>query len=190
MTRLPFPANKMPPAAARFLAAILALAPVLLAVPAAAEVRAHFHSFNGSVLFGRYPHTFVVFEGKLDDTGERVDENYGFSAKVASPAVLAGPVEHIVMSEKAKWITRTNRHFSIALEDATYRRMKREVIAWRDAPGKYYDLDARNCIHFVGRLAELAGLRVDYPQKMLRRPKAWLNHVAALNPTLSAAPID
>jgi len=175
---------------ARFLAALLAFAAALLAAPASAEVRAHFHSFNGSVLFGRYPHAFVVFDGTLDGTGERIEENFGFSAKSAGPAVLAGPVQHIVMTEQDKWITRTNRHFSIALTDEQYQRLRREVFAWRDQPGKYYDLNTRNCIHFVGRLAELAGLRVDYPKNMLRKPKAWLNHIAALNPQLGAASVS
>jgi hypothetical protein len=174
----------------RHLAAMLALAAALLAMPAEARVQAHFHSFNGSVLFGRYPHTFVVFEGTLDDTGERIEENFGFSAKSAGPSVLAGPVEHIIMTEEEKWITRTNRHFSIALTDEQYRRLRREVFAWRDQPGKYYDLDTRNCIHFVGRLAQLAGLRVDYPENMLRRPRAWLNHITDLNPQLGAEKVD
>jgi hypothetical protein len=156
--------------------------------PAQAEVEVSFHSFSGS-FFGRCPHAFVVFEGRLDDTGAVVDENYGFSARTAGPAVLAGPVAHGVYTEKPRYIRTTNRHFTITVSDATYRRMKQEVIAWRDAPGKYYDLDTRNCIHFVGRMAELAGLRVDYPSDMLRKPKAWLNRVTQLNPQLGVRPI-
>lgn len=172
--------------------AILALLWACLAMaPAAqAQVMVHFHSFNGSVIFGRYPHTFVVFEGRLDDTGETIFENFGFSAKSASPAVLAGPVEHIIMTEKVKYITTTNRHFSLKVDDATYRRMKAEVIRWRDMPGKFYDLDRRNCIHFVGRMAELAGLNVEYPNSLMRKPKAWLNFLTGLNPALHARPID
>ena len=158
------------------------------AVPAQAEVKVSFHSFNGS-LFGRYPHTFVVFEGRLDDTGQEVNENFGFSAKTAGPNVLMGPTDHVVMSEKARYVRTTNRHFTLTVSDALYRRMKAEVIAWRDAPGKLYDLDSRNCIHFVGRLAELGGLKVDYPAAMLRKPKAWLNRVTALNPQLGARQI-
>ena len=91
------------------------------------------------------------------------------------------------MAEKPRYIRTTNRHFTITVSDATYRRMKQEVTAWRDAPGKYYDLDTRNCIHFVGRMAELAGLRVDYPRDMLRKPKQWLNRVTQLNPQLGAS---
>ena len=55
---------------------------------ALAAVQVHFHSFNGSMFAARYPHTFVVFEGTLDDTGERIYENYGFSARSATPDVL------------------------------------------------------------------------------------------------------
>lgn len=172
------------PTLARLLLFVAAL--VCWSDAALAQVRVEFHSFNGSFFGSRFPHTFVVFEGTLDATGEPVHSNYGFSAKTVSPAVLAGPVKHVVYSEKEKYVKSTNVHFTIAVSDATYRRMMQEVIAWRDAPGKYYDLDTRNCIHFVGRLAELAGLKVDYPHALLRKPKAWLNHIGDLNPQLGA----
>ena len=170
---------------ALFLAALaLAWSPTALA-----KVTMSFHSFNGSVVFGRYPHTFIVLQGTEEATGRAVNENYGFSARTAGPAVLNGPVAHVVMTEKARYITTTNRHFTVEITDAEYREIVREVARWRDAPGKYYDLDTRNCIHFVGKMAELAGLKVDYPKSMLRKPKAWLNHVAALNPQLRARPL-
>ena len=168
---------------------VLALTALFWAAAAQAEVRVTFHSFDGSVLFGRYPHTFISMEGTLED-GTPVKENYGFSAKSAGPAVLAGPVKHIVMTEKDKYVRSTNRHFTVAVDDAKYHDIRREVFRWRDAPGKYYDLDTRNCIHFVGAIAEMVGVRVDYPKNMLRRPKAWLNHVTAMNPQLGAAQID
>ena len=164
--------------------ALVAAATLGWAAPAQADVEVHFHSFSGSFL-GRYPHAFVVFEGTLEN-GQVVNENYGFSAKTAGPNVLFGPTKHIVMTEKPKYIRTTNRHFTLTVSDATYRRLKAEVIAWRDAPGKYYDLDERNCIHFVGRIAELAGVKVDYPENLLRKPKEWFNHIAQLNPKLDA----
>ena len=167
---------------------LIVAALVAWTVPAHAEVKVHFHSFSGS-FFGRYPHAFVVFEGKLDDTGEVIKENYGFSAKTAGPNVLLGPTAHIVMTEKPKYIRTTNRHFTLSVSDAMYRRMKAEVIAWRDAPGRYYDLDRRNCIHFVGRIAELGGLKIEYPEAMLRKPKEWMNYIAQLNPQLGARQI-
>ncbi|MXO86570.1 hypothetical protein GRI38_11095 [Altererythrobacter aurantiacus] len=162
----------------------------LWAQAASAEVTLSFHSFNGSVLFGRYPHTFIVMRGTLDETGEAIDENYGFTAKRATMAVLRGPVVHDIMIEEPKYIDKTNRHFSVPISDAQYRAIVAEMRAWRDAPGKYYDLDTRNCIHFVGRIAEIVGLSVEYPDDMLRRPKKWLNHVTMLNPSLGARTID
>lgn len=152
---------------------------------ALAQVSVAFHSFNGSFFGSRFPHTFVAFSGTLE-TGERVHSNFGFSAKNISPAILSGPVEHVVFSEKEKYLESTNVHFRVTVSDATYRRMLQEVAAWRDAPGKYYELDTRNCIHFVGRMAELAGLKVEYPRDMLRKPKAWLNHIGELNPQVAA----
>ncbi|AKQ41893.2 hypothetical protein CP97_07420 [Aurantiacibacter atlanticus] len=165
------------------------LAVMGIAMPASAQVDAHFHSFNGSVLWGRYPHTFVVFEGRMED-GTVVNENFGFSARNTSAAITSGPAEHMILTETERTIGRTNRHFSITLTDAEYRRMKVEVIAWRDYPGPYYDLDDNNCIHFVARLAELAGLDVDVPEQYLRRPKAWLNYIARRNPQLGVEEIS
>ena len=152
-----------------------------------AAVELSFHSFNGSVLFGRYPHTFIVLQGELDETGEVVNENYGFTAKKVSPAVLNGPVFHDILIEEPKYIKKTNRHFTVTISDEQYHAIVAEVRAWRDAPGKFYDLETRNCIHFVGRMAEIIGLKVDYPQKMLRRPKKWLNYITGLNPDLGAS---
>jgi hypothetical protein len=172
----------------RFLTLLLSLLAFGWSSTALADVRMHFHSFNGSLFFGRYPHTFVVLEGALDD-GTRVDENYGFSAKRATTAVLRGPVEHMILVEEPKYLTTTNRHFTVTISDAQYRRVRAEMERWRDAPGKFYDLDTRNCIHFVGAMAQIVGLRVDYPDKLLRKPKQWLNRLAAMNPQLGAKPI-
>ena len=167
----------------RILAALIALA---TAGAAAAHVTATFHSFNGSMPFGRFPHAFVAFDGTLDGTGERVHENFGWSAKTLSPAILAGPVYGDVLVEKEKYLTKTNSHFTIVLSDAQYHKLRAEVEVFRTHPGKYYDLEKRNCIHFVGRLAELLGLKVDYPPEMLRKPREWLNHIGDMNPQLHA----
>jgi hypothetical protein len=168
----------------RLLLALAAL--VALQAPAGAHVSVTFHSYSGSFLTGRYPHAFVSFDGTLDDTGEAIHTNYGFSAVTAGPEVLAGPVKASIFTEKDRYVRNANRHFTIEVPDATYRRMVAEMIAWRDAPGKFYDLNHRNCIHFVGAIAVLAGLRVDFPHEMLRKPKAWLNHIGDLNPQLGA----
>ncbi len=173
----------------RILTLLAALVLSFWSLPASAEVTMTFHSFNGSVLFGRYPHTFVRLEGVIDSTGEAVDENYGFSAKTVSTRILSGPVEHIVMSEDDKYIRRTNRHFTVALTETQLEQVRATMRQWRDAPGEYYDLDTRNCIHFVGAMAQIVGLNVTYPGNMTRRPKKWLNHIAAQNPQLGARQI-
>lgn len=171
------------------IARLLCLLALLLPLPASAQVMLSFQSFNGSMFGGRFPHTFVVLQGTLDATGAKVDENYGYSAKSVSPAILSGPVEAIVMTEKPKYVTTTNRHFIVPISDATYWAIRAEVARWRDAPGKQYRLDEHNCIHFVGRIAELAGIRIDYPKALIRKPKAWLNHIVGLNPQLGARTI-
>jgi hypothetical protein len=92
-------------------------------------------------------------------------------------------------TEKERYLRSTNKHFTVTVSDTTYHRMMQEMAAWRDAPGKYYELDTRNCIHFVGAIAQLAGLRVDYPSSMIRHPKRWLNHVTTMNPQLGVQPL-
>ena len=95
-----------------FRRAILALfAAFFFALPQAAQaqVMLSFHSFNGSYFGGRYPHTFIVLEGSLETTGQKINENYGFSAKSIGPSVLMGPVEHGIFEEEQKYITSTNR---------------------------------------------------------------------------------
>lgn len=174
----------------RYLSILLALLTFGWASPALADVQLSFHSFNGSVLFGRYPHAFIVLEGELESSGEVINENYGFTAKTVSTRILNGPVEHDISIEEPKYIRKTNQHFTITITDAQYREVIALMRAWRDAPGKYYDLDTRNCIHFVGEIAKIIGLRVAYPEDMLRRPKKWLNHVTSLNPQLGAEAIN
>ena len=165
------------------------IATMLAPLPVAAQVLLSFQSFNGSMFGGRFPHTFVVLQGTLDATGAKVEENYGYSAKSATPAVLAGPVQAIIMTEPPKYVASTNRHFTVPISDATYWAIRSEVAKWRDAPGKQYRLDQHNCIHFVGRIAELAGIRVDFPKNLIRKPKAWLNYITGLNPQLGARAI-
>jgi hypothetical protein len=165
-------------------------ATLAFAQPAWAKVEVEFHSFNGSLFFGRYPHTFVVFRGKLDDTGQTIDENFGFTAKHVGPSILTGPVEGEIYVEQRKWIEKTNRHFTVTVDDDTYRKMRTEVDFWGNHPGKFYDLDRNNCISFVGKIAEMAGLKVDFPHDLMRKPRAWLNHIAELNPQLHAKAIN
>ena len=158
--------------------------------PACAQVRLSFHSFNGSSLFGRFPHTFIELEGTLDETGQPVHENYGYTAVSTAEALLGGDARGTIMIEKPKYLSSTNRHFTVPVSDAQYHAIESEMRAWRDAPGKAYNLSRHNCVHFVARIAELVGLRVEVPQALVKRPKAWLNLITRLNPQLGAREVD
>jgi hypothetical protein len=173
----------------RLIYAFLLVLVLLLPQAALAQVTLAFHSFNGSYLGGRYPHAFIVLDGTLEN-GRRVHENYGFSTSASALSALNGAVPGVIQVEKEKYIASTNRHFALAISDAQYHAILAEVNAWKDAPGqKRYQLDSRNCIHFVARIAGIVGLKAEVPQNMVRRPKLWLNLVTRLNPHLSAKEI-
>jgi hypothetical protein len=172
---------------ARFAILVLAL---LFPILAQAQVLLSFHSFNGSYLGGRYPHTFIVLDGTLEADGRRVHENYGYSTSSGAIGALSGNVPGIIQIERERYITSTNRHFTVPISDAQYEAILAEVNAWRDEPGqRRYSLDHHNCIHFVARIAEMVGLTAPVPQGMVRRPKLWLNYVTTLNPRLGAREI-
>lgn len=176
----------------RFLAALLCALAALLPLPAAAAVMLSFHSFNGSYFGGRYPHAFIVLDGTLDANGQRIHENYGYSTSDGALSVMMGGLHPgIIQVEKEKYIAATNTHFTIRISDATYRAIIAEVNAWRDGPGvKRYNLDARNCLHFIARIAELVGLRgTAVPTSLIRRPKLYLNLLTRENPQLGAKEI-
>lgn len=166
------------------LALLVALA---AASPASAAVTLSFYSFDGA-FGGRFPHAFVRWEGTLSD-GTPVDGNAGFTAKSISPGILLGSVEHTIWVEEPQHMTEANRHFELVIDDATYARVLAEVEAWRTLPGKAYNLNRRNCVHFVADMARLVGLTADDPGKLKKKPKAYLNHLIELNPQLGATQV-
>jgi hypothetical protein len=162
----------------------------LMPLPTAAQVTLAFHSFNGSYVVGRYPHAFIVLEGTLESNGRRVQENYGYSTSASAISALAGNVPGIIEIERDRYITSTNRHFTLQISDAQYHAIVAEMESWRDAAGqKRYSLDNRNCVHFVARIAEIAGINAPVPKNLVRRPKQWLKYVTALNPQVNALKI-
>ena len=128
------------------------------------------------------------WEGTLSD-GTPVDGNAGFTAKSISPGILLGSVEHTIWVEKPEYMSEANRHFELVIDDATYARVLAEVDAWRTLPGKAYNLNRRNCVHFVADMARLVGLTADDPGELKKKPKAYLNHLIELNPGLGATPV-
>lgn len=171
----------------RRLLAILALFAATLSSPAAAEVTLSFYSFNGA-FGGRFPHAFVRWEGTLED-GTPVEGNAGFTAKSISPAILLGSVQHTIWVEEPQYVAEANRHFEMIVDDETFARVQAEIAVWRDLPGKAYNLNRRNCVHFVAEMAQLVGLTADDPGEMKKKPKAYLNHLIELNPQLGATQV-
>ena len=58
---------------------------------------------------------------------------------------------------------------------------RHDVARWRALPQPSYDLDKRNCVHFVAELAASLGMRVELPKKLVKKPKSFLNLVAETN---------
>jgi hypothetical protein len=170
----------------RLLAAFLAMLACLFAPVADAHVVVSFYSVPGSVLTGRSVHAFFTLTGTLDGNGQPVDENYGFSAATWSPAGFFRPVPQTMLIEKPDYIRRAHYHFRTTISDAAYHRIVQEVQLWWRDPGHLWEIDRRNCVTFVGVVAQMSGLKADFPAAMMRHPRAYLDHVAALNPQLEA----
>lgn len=164
------------------------LSPLLIALflifaPTAvrAEIIATFYSHD----FGdHFPHTFVTLQGTVDATGEVVDTNYGFTAKSVSPAILFGSVTGMIETKDAKYIADSNPHFTLKLDDAQYDALVGHVEKWRTLPGKSYNLNKQNCVHFIMEAAELLGLTVNRKSKLFKKPKSFVLEMMTLNPGL------
>lgn len=155
-----------------------------LAAPAAAAVEIAFYSreLGGN----NFPHAFVTLRGTVDATGEAVDTSYGFTAKAISPAILFGSVAGEVIVEGDQQIARSDRQFALVLSDSQYLSVMNVVQAWRDRRQPSYNLNRRNCVHFVAELARTIGLRVEDADSLMKRPRSFLQHVRAQNPGLGA----
>jgi hypothetical protein len=165
---------------------LLALFLFGLHAPAAAAVEIAFYSreLGGN----NFPHAFIAVKGTVDATGERVDTSYGFTAKAVTPAILFGSVAGEVVIEGGRAIARSDRQFALTLSDGRYGAVMAVVARWRGRAQPSYNLNRANCVHFVAELAEAAGLRVERIQRLMKRPRSFLQHVRALNPQLQPAP--
>lgn len=152
-----------------------------VATPLQAAVTVSFYSHD----FGdRFPHAFVTANGTLDGDGQVVDDNFGFTAKNVSPAILMGSVKGYVQKLEPDYIGKSDRQFSVTVDDATYARLIAKVHEWQDRAQPSYSLGKRNCVHFVMELAEVVGLKVNRKSKFFKKPKSFLIEVKGLNPTL------
>jgi hypothetical protein len=156
-----------------------------LAAPALAAVEIAFYSreLGGN----NFPHAFVHLSGTVDGTGEAVDIAYGFTARHISPGILWGSVAGEVVVETPRQIARSDRQFALTLTDAQYGAVLAIVEQWRGRRQPSYNLNRRNCVHFVAELARIVGLRVENHRELMRRPRSFLQHVLSLNPRLTNA---
>ena len=162
------------------LALLLTLGALVGASPAWAAVTITFwsHEFGNS-----FPHAFFTLRGVPDAGGDPVDANYGFTAKAVTPAILMGTVPGRLDVSKPTYIAGSDAQFSVVLTDAQYAAVLKLIAAWDDKTGDgHYNLNTRNCIHFVKEAARIAGLTgLDQP-KLMKKPRSDLQAVAAANP--------
>jgi hypothetical protein len=85
---------------------------------------------------------------------------------------------------KPAYIANSDAQFSLLLTDAQYARILALVAGWSDKTGDgRYNMNSRNCIHFVAEAARIAGVAtVEFPA-LMKKPRSYLKAVAAANPT-------
>jgi hypothetical protein len=164
----------MPRLAALAAAALLALT----SAPAWAAVSITFYSKE---LGASFPHAFVIVEGTLDRGGARIAEDYGFTAKAISPAILWGKVAGEVITDHSPgYVKGSDRHFTLVLTDSEYDRAMATVARWRSAKQPSYDLDRHNCVHFVAEIAASIGLAAD-TRRLMKKPRSYLETLTEAN---------
>ena len=150
-----------------------------LALPVQAAVTITFWSHE---LGNSFPHAFITLRGVPDAGGPAIDANYGFTAKSVTPALLFGSVPGEVEPAKINYIAGSDAQFSVVLTDAQYADILKLIAAWDEKTGDgHYNLNNRNCVHFVKEAARVAGLTgLDQP-KLMKRPRSYLLAVEAAN---------
>ena len=161
----------------RLLAALLLLIGTALPTQAAVTITFWSHEFGNS-----FPHAFITLRGTPDAGGPAVDKDYGFTARTISPAILFGTVRGRVEPAKPLYIASSDAQFSVVLTDAQYAQMLTLIAAWSEGTGDArYNLNNRNCVHFVKEAARLAGLiALDFP-KLMKKPRSYLLAVQGAN---------
>lgn len=149
------------------------------AAPAAAAVEITFYSKE---LGSSFPHAFITVKGTPDRGGAAVDEDYGFTAKAVTPAILFGRVGgEVITNHTEDYVKASDAHFTLTLSDAEFDRVMETVARWRARKQPSYDLDKANCVHFVGELAAAAGMRIDVRKGLMKKPRSYLEALSALN---------
>lgn len=160
----------------------LALTALLLAL-APAQARAAVTITFWSHDFGNYfPHAFFTLRGVPDAGGPAIDASYGFTARAITPAILFGNVGGRVEGAKRGYMEGSHVRFARVLTDAQYGAIVALVREWGEKTGdSTYNLNRRNCVHFVAEAARRAGLaHVAFP-RLMKKPGSYLKAVAEAN---------
>jgi hypothetical protein len=150
----------------------------LVGSPALAAVEIRFYSKE---LGTSFPHAFVELVGTDERTGHRYNDNYGFTAKAISPAILMGSVTGEVMSVDAGYIKGSHRHFSFTLTPAELDRVQATIAKWRQLKQPSYNLNRQNCVYFVGDVAASLGMRADTPKALMKKPTSYSESLVEAN---------
>jgi hypothetical protein len=160
---------------------LILLALLLWPATAPAKVTLTFYSRELGVYF---PHAFVRITGATDaEPDKQHDENYGFTAKSVTPAVLMGPVAGEILAAGPGYVRHSDSHLSLVLTDDQYAAVLAVVEKWRTLPQPSYDLHKANCVFFVGDVARALGMVVDDGNaKLMSRPRSYIINLVRLNP--------
>jgi hypothetical protein len=169
---------------ARVVIAIALLLGLTQAANASVEIAFYSRELGGN----NFPHAFVALRGTIDSTGEQVNTTYGFTAHSVTPAILFGSVSGEIVVEGERQMARSTRQFALILSEERYHAVMAVVDQWRNRAQPSYNLNHRNCVHFVADLARTVGLRVEEVPGLMKRPRSFLLHVRSLNPQLATAP--
>ena len=162
----------------RAIALLFAALLAVVAVPASAAVSFTFYSKE---LGASFPHAFVILEGTLDRGGPRIEEDYGFTAKTISPAILWGKVAgEVITDHTVGYVRGSDRHFTLVLTDDEYDRAMATIARWRAVKQPSYDLDRHNCVHFVAEIAAGIGLAAD-TKRFMKKPRSYLEALTQAN---------
>ena len=161
------------------LATLLLLGSIFGSAPAWAAVTITFWSHE---LGNSFPHAFFTLRGTPDAGGAPVDVNYGFTAKAITPKLLMGTVAGRLDISKPFYIAGSDAQFSVVMNDAQYAQVLTLIAAWDEKTGDgRYNLNSRNCVHFVKEAARIVGLTgLDQP-RLMKKPRSYLKAVAAAN---------
>jgi hypothetical protein len=157
----------------------LALCALLLSpAPASAAVELTLYARE---IGNEFPHGFVALAGTPDRGGARIESAYGFTAASVTPAILFGSVRGVLETLDAAYVGTSEAQVRLALTDAEYDALTALVARWQALEQPSYNLNRRNCIHFVAEVATLLGMRAEVPRNLTRRPRAYMELMIRTN---------